>query len=226
MKNKFKIATFNLWKNDDDFPKRIYKIPEYLKKLDCICFQEDFSSEEFCSSDTINEVLKLEKTTLSIRKKERNGTTSSSNLTILSKEKPNNIEKVIFDENGEDERGALIIDITLNGKNILIVNTHLTNLDQKKRIQQIYQIKNYIDQQEVDLIILCGDMNSIPSSQELQCIKRNGFIDYNNNPTYEEGLILDYILSKGNFDYRVKSKIIVQNLSDHNCLQNKFSWLI
>lgn len=224
MKNKFKIATFNLWKNEGDFPKRIYKIPEYLKKLDCICFQEDFSSEKFCSSDTINKVLKLEKTTLSIRKKDRKGVISSSSLTILSKLKANNIEKLIFDENGEDERGALIIEITLNGKNILVVNTHLTNLDQKKRIEQIDQIKNHLDQKEADLITVCGDMNSLPSSKEIQCIKRNGFIDYNSNPTYEEGLILDYILSKGNFAYKVKSKIVVQNLSDHHCLQNKFIW--
>ncbi|MEA1913912.1 MAG: endonuclease/exonuclease/phosphatase family protein [Campylobacterota bacterium] len=224
MKNKFKIATFNLWKDEGKFPSRIYKIPEYLEKLDCICFQEDFSSEEFCSSDTINEVLQLEKTTLPIRKKDRNGVVSSSNLTILSKLKPNNIEKLIYDENGEDERGALLVEITFNDKNILIVNTHLTNLDQKKRIEQIYKIKNTLDKKEADLIILCGDMNSLPSSEELQCIKRHGFIDYNNNPTYEEGLTLDYILSKGNFDYKVKSKIVVRNLSDHFCLQNSFKF--
>jgi endonuclease/exonuclease/phosphatase family metal-dependent hydrolase len=224
MKNKFKIATFNIWKDCGEFPQRIHQMPEFLKKLDCICFQEDYQSEEFCSSDAINEILQLEKTTLAIRKKKRDGTVSSSNLTILSKVKPNNIQQLIFDENGEDERGTLIVEITYHEKKILIVNTHLTNIDQKKRIEHIYQIKNTLDKKTADLIVLCGDMNSIPSSKEVQCIKRHGFIDNNNNPTYQEGLTLDYILSKSNFPIQVKSKIIIQNLSDHHCLQNKFVW--
>jgi endonuclease/exonuclease/phosphatase family metal-dependent hydrolase len=224
MKNKFKIATYNIWKDCGKFPQRIHQMPEFLKKLDCICLQEDFESDAFCSSDTINEVLQLEKTTLSIRKKKRNGIVSSSNLTILSKVKPNNIQQLIFDENKEDERGTLIVEITYHEKKILIVNTHLTNIDQKKRIERIYQIKNTLDKKTADLIILCGDMNSVPNSKEVQCIKRHGFIDYNNNPTYEKGLTLDYILSKSNFPIQVKSKIIIQNLSDHHCLQNKFVW--
>lgn len=224
MKNKFKIATFNIWKDEGDFPSRIYKISEYLKKLDCICFQEDFESKEFSSSYTINKDLELEQITLPIRKKDRSGVISSSNLTILSKVKPHSIDRLIFDEDGEDERGALVVEISYKGKNILIVNTHLTNLDQKRRIEQIYQIKNLIDKKNVDLVILCGDMNSIPSSKEIQCIKKHGFIDNNINPTYQEGLILDYIFSKGNFPHKVKSKILIQSLSDHHCLQNKFVW--
>ena len=224
MKNKFKIATFNLWKDSGEFPKRIYKMSEYLKKLDCICFQEDYTSKEFCSSDIINKELNLEKTTLPIRKKDRNGVISSSNLTILSKIKPNIIDNIVFDKDGIDERGALLVEIILNDKKVLILNTHLTNLSHVNRMEQIYQIKNLIDNKNADIVILCGDMNSVPSSKELRCIKRHGFIDYNDNPTYEEGLILDYILSKSNFPMQVKSKIIVQNLSDHHCLQNKFIW--
>ncbi len=224
MKNKFKIATFNLWKDCGDFPNRIEKIAKYLTKLDCICFQEDYNSEKFSGSDMINKTLNMEKITLEIRKKDRDGILSSSNLTILSKIKPSKIDSFIFDKDGEDERGALVIEISYNKKNILILNTHLTNFDQKRRMEQIYQIKKYIDKKDFDLIILCGDMNSIPNSKELECIKQHGFIDNNNNPTYEEGLILDYILSKSNFPIQVKSKILVQNLSDHHCLQNKFIW--
>jgi endonuclease/exonuclease/phosphatase family metal-dependent hydrolase len=224
MKNKFKIATFNLWKDCGEFPSRIEKIGDYLTKLDCICFQEDYHSDSFNSSDTINKTLNMQKYTLEIRKKNRDGILSSSNLTILSKIKPSKIDKLIFDKDGEDERGALIVEIEYNEKNILILNTHLTNIDQKKRIEHIYQIKNTLDKKTADLIILCGDMNSVPNSKEVQCIKRHGFIDYNNNPTYEKGLTLDYILSKSNFPIQVKSKIIIQNLSDHHCLQNKFVW--
>jgi len=224
MKNKFKIATFNIWKDEGEFPKRIYQISEYLHKLDCICLQEDYESEDFNSSDTINKNLLMEKSTLQIRKKTREGVMSSSNLTILSKIKPSRVESIIFDKDGEDERGVLIIEIEQDGKRILVLNTHLTHLNHETRMEQIYKIKEFIDTQMVDLIILCGDMNSIPTSKELRYIKQNGFVDYNNNPTYEEGLTLDYILSRANFPHSVKSKIVVQNLSDHFCLQNKFLW--
>ena len=224
MENKFKIATFNIWKDEGAFPKRIQKMPEFLDKLDCICFQEDYDSEEFCSSDTINKSLSLEKTTLPIRKKNRNGVVSSSNLTILSRTKPIKVDSLIFDKDGDDERGALIVELEQDDKKILVLNTHLTHLDHKKRIAHIYQIKAYLDSLRADLVILCGDMNAVPTSKEVQCIKRHGFIDYNTNPTYDEGLTLDYILSKSNFTHKVKSKILVQNLSDHYCLQNKFIW--
>lgn len=224
MKNKFKIATFNIWKDCGDFPNRIKKISDYLPKLDCICFQEDFESQVFSSSDTINKKLSMEKFTLAIRKKTRKGVMSSSNLTILSKVKPTRVESMVFDKDGDDERGALIVEIKKSEKTILIVNTHLTHLNHETRLEQIYKIKEYIDTQVADLIILCGDMNSIPTSKELRYIKQNGFVDYNINPTYEGLLTLDYILSRANFPCLVKSKIVVQNLSDHFCLQNKFLW--
>lgn len=131
---------------------------------------------------------------------------------------------IYFDKGGKDERGALIAYFLYNGKKILVLNTHLTNLDHRLRMEQIYTIKKYIESSKADLTIVCGDMNSVPNSKELRCIKRQGFIDHNSNPTYEEGLILDYILSRSNFPLQVKSKIIIQNLSDHHCLQNKFVW--
>ncbi len=224
MKNKLNVVTYNIWKDCGDFPARIEKMGAFLKGIDCICLQEDFTSEHFCSSDNINEILKLHKTTLPIRIKKRNEVLSSSNLTILSKIKPHTVENLIFDKQGSDERGILIIEFYQDDKNILIINTHLSNLTQERRLEQIYQIKNIIDTKVADLIILCGDMNCTPSSQELHIIKKVGFADYNNDPTYEEGIILDYILSKSNFFYKVKSKILVQNLSDHHCLQNKFIW--
>ena len=224
MKNKFKVATFNLWKDCGEFPRRIEKIGEHLKKLDCICFQEDYHSEKFSSSDHINQHLDLEKTTLTLRKKSRNGVISSSNLTILSKSKPKTIEEFYFDKGGDDERGAIFATFKIDSKNILIINTHLTNFSYLRRVNQIYSIKEYIDTHEYDLIILCGDMNFIPTSKEAKCIQRYGFIDYNTNITHAEGLTLDYIFSKGKFSFEVKSKILIQNLSDHYCLQNKFIW--
>ncbi len=224
MKNKFRVATFNLWKDCGEFPKRIEKIAPYLKKVDCICFQEDFHSERFCSSDIINKDLNLEKTTLSIRKKNRNGVLSSSNLTILSKYKSTNIETLYFDKNGKDERGALIVEFEIDEKRFLVLNTHLTNLDHRRRMEQIHTIQECINKKNADIFIVCGDMNSVPNSKELQCIKKEGFSDFNHSATYEEDLVLDYILSKAKFSYLVKSKILIEDLSDHYCLQNKFMW--
>lgn len=68
MSSNFNIATFNLWKNCGDFPNRIHEIPKLLKDLDCICFQEDFNSKDFSSSNTINKKLNFHQVSLPIRK--------------------------------------------------------------------------------------------------------------------------------------------------------------
>lgn len=47
MKNKFKLATFNLWKDEGNFPKRITKIAEYLKNLIVSVFKRIFIVKEF-----------------------------------------------------------------------------------------------------------------------------------------------------------------------------------
>lgn len=74
---------------------------------------------------------------------------STSNLTILTKYKPIKIKEVYFDEKGEDERGALFIQLEYKQKKISILNTHLTNINQQSRVKQIVKLINTINCKKV-----------------------------------------------------------------------------
>ncbi len=224
MKNSFSIATYNLWKNCGDFPKRIFKIADHLKNIDCICFQEDYHYNNFSSSDTINETLQYNKLTLPIREKKRNGEKSSSNLTILSKYEITLLENIYFNKNKEDERGTQIVQLSVENKKIILINTHLTNLNQEQRIEQIRIIKYTLEEYRSDISIFCGDMNATIESKEIKIIKRCGYNSKNQLPTYEDNLILDYIFYKSRLNIEIDSEIIIKKHSDHYCLQNNFSW--
>lgn len=222
--NNFKIATYNLWKNCGDFPNRIVDINKKLKNIDCICLQEDYNDKNFSSSDTINKSLNFHKITLPIRTKKRAGKVSTSNLTILSKYKIKHLEDIYFNQMQDDERGAQIIQIEIGYKKIIILNTHLTNLNQKERMNQIELIRFKLQEYTSDIVIICGDMNAIPESREIKKIKRCGYNTINKLSTYEDNLILDYIFYKSNVDLNIQSSILIKNLSDHYCLENNFSW--
>ncbi len=224
MNKTFNIASYNLWKNCGKFPKRIHKIGAKLDNLDCICLQEDYDDKEFSSSNSINEALGFYKTTLPLRAKKRDGKNSNSNLTILSKYKITHLEDIYFNKNEEDERGAQLIQIEVNNKKILIVNTHLTNLSYQGRINQIEIIRYKLENYTSDMTIICGDMNSNANSKEIKKIKRCGYNSINQLATYKDDLMLDYIFYKSNFDVDVKSKISIKDLSDHYCLENSFIW--
>ncbi len=224
MNIRFSIATFNLWKNCGDFPKRIFDIAQYLKDIDCVCLQEDYHDDTFSSSDEINKNLGFYKISLPLRSKIRDGKISSSNLTILSKYKINLLDIIYFNKNQNDERGGQIVQIEHNGKKILIVNTHLTNLSLKLRMEQIRIINFYLQKFKGDITIICGDMNATENSREIKKIKRCGYNSQNKLPTYQNNLILDYIFYKTNLELEVESVISIKNLSDHYCLRNSFQW--
>ena len=224
MKTSFKIATYNLWKNCGDFPKRITKIGEKLKDLDCICLQEDYQDMKFSSSDTINEMLGFYKLSLPLRQKKRAGKDSSSNLTILSRYPILNLEEVYVNKNQDDERAAQIIQLQISNINIVIVNTHLTNLSYQGRMNQIEIIKYKLEKYQGDITIICGDLNSNINSKEVKKILRCGYNLVNRLPTYKNDLMLDYIFYKSDIELEIESKILIKNLSDHYCLENSFSW--
>ncbi|MGB7402860.1 MAG: endonuclease/exonuclease/phosphatase family protein [Arcobacter sp.] len=224
MNQTFNIASYNLWKNCGDFPKRIEKIAPKLKNLDCLCLQEDYCDKDFSSSDKINKILEFNKITLPLRTKKRDGHKSSSNLTILSKYKISQVEEIYFNKDKEDERGAQIIELEINNKKVIIVNTHLSNLSFQGRLNQIESIKYALEKYASDIVIICGDMNANANSREINKIKRCGYNYVNELATYEDDLMLDYIFYKSNFEVKVQSKISIKDLSDHYCLENSFIW--
>lgn len=223
-----KIATYNIWKDDGNFPDRIYDLSTQLrsKKLDIICFQEDFNCDEFSSSKFLNIELDFNYITTNTRKKLRNKVLSSSNLTILSRYEVKLLDEVYFEKDHDEERAFQIIEVALKKEKILLVNTHLSHISSKTRINQIEEILNYLKKYDnYDLTLFCGDLNAQPNSNEIKLLRNKGFKDKNIQYSHEHGVTIDYILYKTNIEnILVNSKIILKKYSDHYCLVNKFNF--
>ena len=223
MKN-LKIATFNINKNDSDFPKRIFDLSDIIRKskIDILCLQEDFNSKEFSSGKFLNLELDYNYISTKTREKLRNKIKSSSNLTILSRYPITLIDEVFFNKGKEQERAFQLVKITIDSKDIFLVNTHLCHLNSKNRIEQVKTILKKLDKYKDELKIICGDLNALPAYNEIRTIKKSDFIDNNNEFTHEDKVVLDYIFYKSSSQIETKSKIILKNYSDHYCLVKTF----
>lgn len=222
--HRLKIATFNLWKNDGDFPNRIEKIAKNIRKnqFDIICFQEDYSSSSFSSGKYLNLELDYNYITTKTRTKFRNKEYSSSNLTVLSRYKVENIEEIYFKKGKDEERACQFLEVEFKNEKVLLVNTHLCHLSSNNRVEQINKILEKIDNYKCSHTFFCGDFNALPSYSEIRFIKENGFKDKNIEHTHEDKVILDYIFYKSNKKIDVNSNIILKGFSDHYCLINNF----
>lgn len=224
--HRLKIATYNLWKNDGDFPKRIQEIPNHIRKnqFDIICFQEDYCSNTFSSSRFLNVELDYKYLTTATRKKFRKGTYSSSNLTILSKFDIKLEEEIFFYKNKDDERACQLVSFSFDNKKALLVNTHLCHLNSKNRIEQIDKILESIAKYNSDVTFFCGDLNALPLYKEIEKIRESGFQDRNKSFTHQDKVVLDYIFYKSKAQMQIESKIILEDFSDHYCLLNTFKF--
>lgn len=218
--DSFKIATYNIWKNDGDFPKRIYEIPSILSDIDIVCFQEDYEDKEFCSSDIINKKLKKIKISTITRKKKRDDKLSSSNLTILSAYPIKLLDEIYFKKDEDEQRACQFCEISIDNKKIILANTHLCHISNKNREKQIKKILKKMENFKGDIYLLCGDLNTTPNSKEIKKIDKS-FISKNIESTYFNGDILNYIFIKSKLDLKIKPLIIPSKLSDHYCLINK-----
>ncbi|WP_072680663.1 endonuclease/exonuclease/phosphatase family protein [Arcobacter sp. LA11] len=224
--SNLKVATYNLWKNDGEFPKRIEEIPNNLRKnqFDIICFQEDYCSSTFSSSKFINVELDYNYITTPTRVKLRNNKLSSSNLTILSKYKMKLLDEIYFKKTQEEERACQLVEFEFEDKKALLINTHLCHLSSTSRVFQIKTILKEIDKYKYDIAFFCGDLNALPLYNEINIIKENGFEDINKDFTHQEKVILDYIFYKSDLKLNIESKIMLKDFSDHYCLLNTFKF--
>lgn len=224
--SRINIATYNIWKDDGDFPKRIYDLSNELKdnKFDIICLQEDYNSESFSSGKFLNIELDFNYISTSTRVKIRNGKNSSSNLTVLSKYETKLLQEIYFDKDGPEERAFQIIEIEIKKNKVLLINTHLCHISSQTRYQQMQLILNHLrNYNNYDITFLCGDFNAQPNSKEIKLIREMGFKDKNIQQSHENGIIIDYIFYKTkNIPLSIKSKIILKEYSDHYCLINSF----
>jgi endonuclease/exonuclease/phosphatase family metal-dependent hydrolase len=229
MKPLLSLASYNIWKDGGNFPKRIQEMGERLGGIDVLALQEDYGSKYFSSSSEINKLLNLHKTTLPLRQKERHAILSTSSLSLLSKYAPQVLKTIVLNKGEEDERGVQIIKIEIKSEIqntvCVIVNTHLSHLDPSNRIKQISFILRALESLSFtpDMTLVCGDMNALADSEEIQLFERNRFISVNTEPTHEDGSVIDYIFYKTDLRVQVSSEIIIKDLSDHYCLKNVFS---
>lgn len=224
--SRTKIATYNLWKNDGDFPKRIEDISNNIRKnqFDIICFQEDYCSADFSSSKFLNVELDYNYITTPTRIKLRNNEMSSSNLTVLSKYEIKLLDEIYFRKSDEEERACQIIEVHFDDKKALLINTHLCHLSSSSRVFQINTILKEISKYNHDIIFFCGDLNALPLYNEINIIRENGFKDINKDFTHKEKVILDYIFYKSDLKLNIESKTMLKNFSDHYCLLNTFKF--
>ena len=221
--NKLTIATFNLNKDEGEFPDRIYGLSNiiYKNRFDIICLQEDYNSSRFSSSKFLNLELDYNYISTKSREKNRNGVNSSSNLTVLSKYEIKLLDEIYFHKGKEEERTCQFLEIEYNDYKVLLVNTHLCHLSLRNRNEQIKTILEKINSiKKHDILLFCGDFNAIPSYPEIEKIKEFGFKDINNEFTHEDKVILDYIFYKTYLKTKIDSKVLLKGFSDHHCLVN------
>lgn len=221
---KINIGTFNLDKDGGDFPKRVYKLSEKIKKktFDILCIQEDFYSEDFSTSNFLNIEFDYNVISTKTREKIRNQVQSSSNLTVMSKYPMELLDEIYFNKGQEEERAFQVIKVDLSKYSIILINTHLCHLSTRNREDQIQTILDKIKEYRCDLKLFIGDLNSLPSSNEIKKIKSNAFTSINKESTHEDNLILDYIFYKSNLNIDIQSSILLNGFSDHHCLLNSF----
>ena len=219
-KSKFKIATYNIHKDEGDFPRRISPISSIIGDVDIICFQEDYENESFSSSVVINEKLNLNRISTITRKKQRDGIVSSSNLTILSKYPIKLLDEVYFKKAKDEERAFQICEVKIGELKVIISNTHLCHLSSERRLKHTKKILSKLKEYKGDIFLFCGDLNAKPDSKEIKKISKK-YSSKNIEATYEDGSILDYIFIKSDHDLEVDSITIPSIFSDHYCLINK-----
>lgn len=181
-----KIATFNTWKNEGDYLRRLDLIAAGLRGegLDVLCCQESFRTAdgEYDTASNLAGKLGMNFTFSAARKKNRKfqgkKTDSFSGLAILTGSRAWVLSSGSFLLPGnyhDNGRVAQYAVIRKNGSTILIFNLHLSHLkngrDLRRRQLQSVMLHPILNQQH-DVILICGDFNAGPEAEELNILKK------------------------------------------------------
>jgi endonuclease/exonuclease/phosphatase family metal-dependent hydrolase len=174
------LVSINTWKCDGNYARRMEILQTQLKKMapDIVCCQEVFQSHDG-RYDTIRSLARALKTSCRfapLRNKTRQlqgrPIPSASGLGVLSRFDIDAYDLVMLpDHPGDRDRAAQLVRITKAGRRILVVNTHLTHLENQAglRLEQVkYLLDTIAPKKEYDLVLVCGDFNADPQSHEIQ----------------------------------------------------------
>jgi endonuclease/exonuclease/phosphatase family metal-dependent hydrolase len=124
-----------------------------------------------------------------------------------------------------EQRGLLKALLTLEGKQLLLLNTHLDyRRDDAERLSNMDEIKEILEQHKGMRVILCGDFNDIPDSRTHRKA-RETFVDVWGRVGKGEGLTysstqpqkrIDYIFAKKERAVApIRAWVVESNGSDH-----------
>jgi len=180
-----RCLTFNIWKNEGDFPRRMEAIASLLvaHRPDVVALQECFVAPEL-GIDSVNEVAggRYHVTRYCARAKPRwhagEWRGSRSDMALLTLEAPDAVGRRALPIDLRDgERGLLWADVKTNGRRVRLGCTHFTHLHdaaaQATRSRQALGVVAAL-QQDVETFILMGDLNAISGDPALAPIFQNG----------------------------------------------------
>jgi len=231
------VVTLNTWKGDGAYLDRIKLIQEQAADLeaDIMLLQEAFKAES-CGYDTakylaekLGMAFAAQPARMKVRRVDDIEVMTTSGLAVLTHGKIISNEALLLDSDPNDgDRISQFVEIKLQNSQILVVNTHLTHLENRDhlRIKQLNQTLNWIsDNKKYDLIIFGGDLNCVPDSQPVSWLLNTHLIETQEAchhlgrrfSTIDDGSDqkqVDYIFRLGNSRFRLEA---VRRVFDLQC---------
>ena len=140
---------------------------------------------------------------------------------LLSKYPIIRSERVLLPNDGlTEQRGMLVADILMPGNRVVtFVCTHLEVKSSQMRVKQVKFINRYLRKIK-NQIILAGDMNSEPDTEEMTLLRKTWLDLTNLEKTYHSSdptIKIDYIYSKPKKNVELLNTEVIKNikLSDH-----------
>ncbi|MGB0713639.1 MAG: endonuclease/exonuclease/phosphatase family protein [Gammaproteobacteria bacterium] len=180
---ELRVITFNTWKCDGNYLRRLDILVEALTELDpdLLLLQEAFRSDdgEHDTAGRVARELGLHCSYHPARFKPRalNGavTPSGSGLAILSRDLPVNGGAIRLEQDPRDgDRWAQWADLDVEGLAVRVINTHLTHLDDREdlRQRQLGQIVEFATgESRCDVTVLGGDFNTEPNGPAMGALE-------------------------------------------------------
>ena len=197
-----------------------------LLDLDLIACQEVFQASEgtYSTVKYLADSLRIEPIWFPSRWKEREIESkrfnSYSGLCIFTRHEPIEVHTLHLPSDPRDgERTAQLVVFKLNYHKIALVNTHLTHLENAQILRSrqlqtiIMRLKEFED---LDGYLLCGDLNSVPSSPLIQFLQETlptmeNVFSAPYPATHLSGKAIDYIFYSPNKSLRLLDARIVMN---------------